>query len=265
MERSAPLQAKLKHGLLRVGVSYSCAKPVRSVVTSRTRLAAANPNMLAQTSRPNLRCGTLLALLFATGLTSCGGGGSEGAAQSTPPPPANSAPVISGAPLTAVDAGAAYAFTPTASDPDGNALSFSVQNKPDWAAFSIATGALTGTPSMAQAGTYSGITISVSDGKASAALAPFSIVVTSRGTATLNWTLPSLNTDGTALSDLAGVRIYYGSDPNALNQSTQQANPALTSYTVTNLAPGTWYFALTVYTTGGAESAQTGAVNATVL
>jgi hypothetical protein len=170
-------------------------------------------------------------------------------------------PTISGSPATTDIAGTAYAFTPQASDPSGGALSFSVQNKPAWASFSIATGGLSGTPTTADVGTYSNIVISVSDGTNSAALAPFSINVTqpappsTPATATLSWTAPTTNTDGSAVTDLAGYHIYYGTSPSSLSAVIDVANPATTNYTVSNLTSGTWYFAVNAYTTGGADSA----------
>jgi hypothetical protein len=84
-------------------------------------------------------------------------------------------PVISGAPATSGTVGTSYSFRPSASDPNGDSLTFSIANKPSWANFSAATGALTGTPT--QAATYSNIGITVSDGTQKAALAAFSIVV----------------------------------------------------------------------------------------
>ena len=89
----------------------------------------------------------------------------------------NHAPVISGTPATSVTAGTAYSFTPTASDADNDALTFSIANKPSWATFSTATGALTGTPAAANVGTTSGIVISASDGKDSTPLGAFAITV----------------------------------------------------------------------------------------
>jgi hypothetical protein len=75
-------------------------------------------------------------------------------------------------------AGVPYDFEPVRLSPQGGALvSYSIENKPSWASFSIATGALSGTPSSADVGTYSGIVISGSDGVESAATAPFSITV----------------------------------------------------------------------------------------
>jgi hypothetical protein len=171
--------------------------------------------------------------------------------------PSNTPPTISGTPSTAVTAGTVYTFTPKASDTDGDTLSFSVQNMPAWATFSIATGTLSGTPATANVGTYSNIVISVSDGHSSASLAPFSIDVSqpaTSGTATLNWTAPVTNTDGSALTDLAGYHIYYGTSPSALSTAIDVANPGTTTYTVSGLASGTWYFAVNAYTTSGLES-----------
>ena len=182
-------------------------------------------------------------------------------ATAAPPPPPNTAPTISGAAPAAATVGTAYSFAPSASDTDGDTLSFSVQNKPAWAAFSIATGALSGTPSTTDVGTDSNIVISVSDGYTSVALAPFSINVTqpttppaTSGTATLTWTPPVSNTDGSALTDLAGYHIYYGTSPSTLSTVIDVGSPGTLTYTVNNLSSGTWYFSVAAYTTTGLES-----------
>jgi hypothetical protein len=180
-------------------------------------------------------------------------------ASPSPPPPPPPAPTISGSPATTDVAGSAYAFQPSASGPSGMTLSFSVQNAPAWAAFSIASGLLSGTPSGAQTGTYGNIIISVSDGQASSALPAFSITVTAppgtSGSAVVTLVPPTQNTDGSAVTDLAGMRIYYGTSSSALTQVVALPGAtAPTSYTVSNLASGTWYFGATAYTTTGAES-----------
>ena len=72
---------------------------------------------------------------------------------------------------------AAYNFQPSGADPDGDTLTYSVPEPPSWATFNTSTGRLSGTPSAAQAGTYSNIVIRVSDGTASASLPAFSITV----------------------------------------------------------------------------------------
>ncbi|MHC3995597.1 beta strand repeat-containing protein [Thiomicrolovo sp. ZZH C-3] len=89
----------------------------------------------------------------------------------------NDAPTISGTPATSVDQDAPYSFTPTSGDIDGDTLTFSILNKPSWATFDTATGALSGTPGNADVGTTTGIVISVSDSVLTAALAPFDLEV----------------------------------------------------------------------------------------
>jgi hypothetical protein len=168
----------------------------------------------------------------------------------------NQPPTISGTPTTSVLQGVAYSFRPTAGDPDGNALTFSIANRPAWAAFDTATGRLSGTPGPANVGTTTGIVISVSDGAASASLAPFNIAVqaVATGSATLSWLPPTTNTDGTPLTNLAGYRIYWGTAPGNYSSSTTVMNPGLTTYVVGNLTPNTYYFAVTAVSSAGAES-----------
>jgi hypothetical protein len=120
----------------------------------------------------------IASILLAT-LAACGGGsgGTTGSITPTPPPAGNRAPTISGTPATSVTVAQAYAFQPTASDPDGQVLTFSIASKPSWAAFDGATGRLSGTPTAADVGPFANVTISVSDGAASANLAAFTITV----------------------------------------------------------------------------------------
>jgi hypothetical protein len=169
---------------------------------------------------------------------------------------ANRPPTISGTPAASVTVGQAYSFQPTATDPDGQTLTFSIANRPAWAAFSSSTGRLSGTPAAADAGTYANIAISVTDGQASAQLPAFSITANqvSTGTATLSWQPPTQNADGSPLTNLAGYRIRYGTTSNALSNSVQIANPGITSAVIESLSPATWYFAVVAYNTVGVES-----------
>ena len=179
----------------------------------------------------------------------------------------NRAPTISGSPPTAVMQGTAYAFQPTANDADGDTLTFSIANKPTWAAFSTSTGALTGTPGAGDVATYSNIQISVSDGKAApVALAAFSVTVqaVATGSATLTWTPPTTNTDGSALTDLAGYKVYWGTTQGTYpNSASVGAN--VTSYVVTNLVPGTYFFVATALNSAQAESAFSAPASKTIL
>jgi len=186
----------------------------------------------------------------------------------------NSAPTISGTPSTSATVGTAYSFTPTATDANGDTLGYSITNKPDWATFSTTTGKLSGTPWTANIGTYSGISIKVSDGKATTSLATFAITVkaatstttttTTTAAATLTWTPPTTNTDGTVLTDLAGYKIYYGTSSSNLTSSVTLTNAGLTSYVISNLSTGTWYFAIKSVNSTGAESSLSNTVAKTI-
>jgi Putative Ig domain len=180
--------------------------------------------------------------------------------------PVNAPPTISGTPINTVTAGSAYSFTPAAKDSDGNALTFSVQNKPAWATFNTTTGQLLGTPTAANVGSYANVVIAVSDGQASASLPAFTLTVSpsSIRSATLSWTAPTQNTDGSALTDLGGYRIYYGTSASALNQTITVSNAGLTTYVIDSLATGTWYFAVKSLDTGGVESDLSGVVSDTI-
>jgi hypothetical protein len=172
------------------------------------------------------------------------------------PTPTNTAPTISGAPLTTINSGTAYSFKPSASDANGDALTFSIAGKPSWAAFNTSTGLMSGTPAYANAGVYSNIVISVSDGQATTSMAAFSLTVNqvATGRATISWLPPTTNTDGTSLSNLAGYRISYGTSSTSLNKVTTVASAGVTDALIEELAPGTWYFAVKAYTSTGTES-----------
>lgn len=168
----------------------------------------------------------------------------------------NAPPAISGTPPSAVTANTAYDFTPVASDADNDPLTFSVVGLPSWATFNSSTGRISGTPGDAHVGTYTGIAITVSDGQDSATLGPFSVTVeaVSLGSATLSWQPPTQNEDGTALTDLAGYTIYWGTTPGSYTESVTINNPGLTTYVVENLAPGTYEFVATAFNAAGVES-----------
>jgi hypothetical protein len=185
----------------------------------------------------------------------CGGGEDSSTAQGGGG--GNHAPTISGTPGGMVMSSQQYSFTPGASDTDGDTLTFTIANKPGWAAFSTSTGQLSGTPGPGDVGTYSNIQITVSDGAATANLAAFSVqvVATATGSATLTWMPPTQNTDGSALTDLAGYKIYWGQSQGTYPNSVTLNNAGLTSYVVEQLTPATWYFVATAINSQGMESA----------
>jgi hypothetical protein len=182
----------------------------------------------------------------------------------------NVAPTISGTPAASAVTGSAYNFTPTAADGNGDALTFSIQNRPAWATFDASTGRLSGTPSSSHLGAYSNVIIAVSDGQVSRALPAFTVtvvspvVVSTPGTATLNWTAPTVRTDNSTLTNLAGYRIAYGTSAAMLHYSVNLANPSLTTYVLQNLAPGTYYFVVRAFDSTGNESPLSNVTTGTV-
>jgi hypothetical protein len=170
---------------------------------------------------------------------------------------------ISGVPPATVQAGQAYRFAPDAVAVGPLIPHFEIQNQPPWTSFSWA-GQLTGTPAATDAGIYSNIVISIVAGDARASLPDFSITVHAAGSATLSWTPPTTNDDGSVLTDLAGYHIYVGSAPNELVSIVTLDNPGLTSYLVEGLRPGLNYFAMTAMNSWGIESELSPVVGATL-
>ncbi len=127
--------------------------------------------------------------LFALALTSCGGGGNGGGGDGNPPPAANRPPAFT-SPATAnvPENSTGTVYTAAASDPDGNALTFSLSGGADRARFSITSaGALSfvdppdfEAPDDADGNNVYLVQISVSDGTTSVTL-DLAVTVTNVG------------------------------------------------------------------------------------
>jgi hypothetical protein len=85
--------------------------------------------------------------------------------------------------------------------------------------------------------------------------ATVTVTAGNNGTATLTWVPPTQNTDGTPVTTLSGYHIYYGTSASALTQSIVISSASTTSYEITGLSSGTWYFAVAADATDGTESA----------
>src|SRR5262249_7173953 len=137
--------------------------------------------------------------------------------------------MISGIPEGKVLVGDLYRFIPRLGATPAAAPVFTISNKPSWAYFDAKTGLLSGTPAAREVGVFQGIQISVMAGAAHAALPAFSITVTPNPGAphhpvvpphhgganavTVSWQAPTDNTNGTALTNLRGYKLYYGEAP----------------------------------------------------
>ena len=71
---------------------------------------------------------------------------------------------------------------------------------------------------------------------------------------TLSWQPPTENTDGTALTNLAGYNIHYGTQPQDYTSVIKVANPGLATYVIDSLPAGTYYFSVAAYNASGTES-----------
>jgi hypothetical protein len=75
------------------------------------------------------------------------------------------------------------------------------------------------------------------------------------GSADISWVLPTQNADKTALTDLAGILICYGTTASNLSRCVVANGESPTSYTITGLNAGTWYFVAQAFTAAGGVSA----------
>lgn len=214
----------------------------------------------------------IVGLLGAVMVAGCGGDNSPLSSTGTATSPSgdssttSTALAISGSPANSVVIGQHYSFQPSAEDASGSGLTFSIQNMPSWATFDSTTGQLSGTPTAAEVGTYANIIISASDGTNQTALPAFSVAVTEAGSAsaTLSWSPPTENTNGSALTDLAGYWIKYGTSANNLSEKVQIDNPGIVTYVLSNLSAGTWYFSITAYTAANVQSSPSAVASYTV-
>ena len=82
--------------------------------------------------------------------------------------------------------------------------------------------------------------------------------------ATVSWSVPLFNTDGTSLTDVVGYRIYYGTSPTNLARSISVSGNGVTSHVISGLAPGTYYFAVATLNSTGTASDLSNAASKTL-
>lgn len=173
---------------------------------------------------------------------------------------ANTAPDISGTPGSQVFVNETFSFIPSASDVDGDVLTFSVENKPAWAVFNTETGEISGQPSVV--GTYENIVVSVSDGIESVSLPSFNIeVVANTKSVTIEWQAPTQDTNGANLTGLQGFKVLYGKVAGNPDNVVEVNNVSQSSLELSDLEVGEYFFYMTAIDTQGRESARSQAYN----
>jgi Calx-beta domain len=86
----------------------------------------------------------------------------------------------------------------------------------------------------------------------------------SGGSVILSWNAPAENTNGTALTNLAGYDIFYGTNSSQLTQAISIDTVGLLTYVISNLSSGTWYFEVVALNSAGVASVPSGIVSATI-
>lgn len=82
--------------------------------------------------------------------------------------------------------------------------------------------------------------------------------------ATVSWSVPLFNTDGTSLTDVAGYRIYYKRSPTELIHSVSVSGSGVTNHVISGLTAGTYYFAVATVNSTGVASDISNAVSKTL-
>jgi hypothetical protein len=78
----------------------------------------------------------------------------------------------------------------------------------------------------------------------------------------LSWAPPTTNEDGSPLEDLAGYKLYYGTQ--SRNYSQMVTVGSYTTAEIDGLYPGTYYLAVTAYDIYGNESDFSREINHTI-
>lgn len=83
-----------------------------------------------------------------------------------------------------------------------------------------------------------------------------STIPASLGTATLNWQAPLYRADGNPLppGQIRGYRLYYGTSSGNYVYTVDIQDGSATTYSVSDLPLGTYYFVLTTLDVNGRES-----------
>ena len=81
---------------------------------------------------------------------------------------------------------------------------------------------------------------------------------------TLSWSAPTENTNGSALTNLAGYIIYYGTSASAMTQTIDINTVGMLTYVVGDLSAGNWYFQIVAVNAAGVESSPSATVNASI-
>ena len=82
--------------------------------------------------------------------------------------------------------------------------------------------------------------------------------------ARVSWAAPTVNADGSKLSDLIGFNVYRGTSPTSMMLAAS-VTAGTNSYAESNLTPSVWYWYITAVNSQGAESAPSPTVSKVIV
>jgi hypothetical protein len=105
---------------------------------------------------------------------------------------------------------------------------------------------------------------SASFGAPSSAVIDIEAASSANGAVTLSWTAPTTNTNGSALTNLAGFDIHFGNSADAMTNKITIGSVGVLSYVINNLTSGTWYFEVFAVNSAGVQSGPSSLVRTTI-
>jgi len=138
-----------------------------------------------------------------------------------------------------------------------------IDGLPSWLSFDPSEEELHGSPAIEDIGIHDRIVLESVDGLGLFQSHYLTIEVTaiSSFTVEFSWSAPAQRTDGSALTNLAGFRIFAGRSQHDMEEWVTIENPTVDRHTIENLGSGRWWFALSAYDSNGAESEKSAAVS----
>lgn len=108
--------------------------------------------------------------------------------------------------------------------------------------------------------------VSGSAGFGSPATATISVpkASTTTSSVTLSWLAPTENTDGSALTNLVGFHIYYGTSERSLTEEVSIDTVGQLTVVIDELSSGTWFFEVVAINSSGNQSGPSTTVSATI-
>lgn len=134
---------------------------------------------------------------------------------------------------------------------------------PNWLSFDPSSEELHGSPANEETGINDSVVLDTVDelGRSQSHQLTIEVAAISGFTAEFSWWAPTQRTDDSALTNLAGFKIYAGRNQHDMEEWVTIPNPSIDRHTIENLGSGTWWFALSAYDSAGAESEKSAAVS----